>query len=139
MRGVNPLITERHGRLSQSVPSFPQIFREFLRQGFLSGCPTVVLISILDPLLAVVALPTGHTPQFYWVLADATGLASQEWASNLALIRKSVSSVLSFGARFSKNSLLQALHRAETGSPSTMLSNWRNLALSAIAHPATDS
>ena len=58
--GVNPLIAEGNGGLAQPLPSVPQILGEFLRQNRFGGRPTVVLFSVLDPLLAVVALATGH-------------------------------------------------------------------------------
>jgi len=62
VRGVNPLIAEGNGCLAQPLPSVPQVVREVLRQGRFGGRPTVVLFSVLDPLLAVVALSTCHTP-----------------------------------------------------------------------------
>src|SRR5215472_7251593 len=62
VRGVNPLIAEGNGGLAQPLPSIAQIVREFLRQSRFGGRPTVVLFSILDPLLAVVALSTSHIP-----------------------------------------------------------------------------
>src|SRR5215472_13152342 len=61
VRGVNPLIAEGRGGFAQPLPSIPQIVREFLRQSHLGGRPTVVLFSVLDPLLAVIALSTRHT------------------------------------------------------------------------------
>src|SRR6516162_6053969 len=61
VRGINPLIAEGNGGLAQSLPSIPQIVREFLCQGRFGSRPTVVLFSVLDPLLAVVALSTCHT------------------------------------------------------------------------------
>ena len=69
VRGVNPLIAEGNGRLAQPFPSIPQIVGEFPRQSRFSGRPTVVLFSILDPLLAVMAFPTGHTSELYWRLS----------------------------------------------------------------------
>ena len=60
VRSVNPLIAEGNGCLAQPFPSIPQIVGEFLRQSRFSGRPTVVLFSVLDPLLAVVALSTEH-------------------------------------------------------------------------------
>ena len=61
VRSVNPLIAEGNGGLAQPFPRIPQIVGEFLCQSRFSGRPTVVLFSVLDPLLAVVALSTGHT------------------------------------------------------------------------------
>jgi hypothetical protein len=61
VRSVNPLIAEGNGCLAQPFPSIPRIVGEFLRQSRFSGRPTVVLVSVLDPLLAVVALSTGPT------------------------------------------------------------------------------
>src|SRR5262249_2791088 len=69
VRGVNPLIAKGNGGLSQPLPSIPQIVGEFPRQSRFSGRPTVVLFSVLDPLLAVVALSTGHTSELYWRLS----------------------------------------------------------------------
>jgi hypothetical protein len=60
VRGVNPLIAEGNCGLAQSLPSVSQIVGEFLRQNGFSGCPTVVLLSVFDPLFAVMAFPTGH-------------------------------------------------------------------------------
>jgi hypothetical protein len=61
MRSVNPLIAEGNGCLAQPFLSISQIVGEFLRQSRFSGRPTVVLFSVLDPLLAVIALSTCHT------------------------------------------------------------------------------
>ena len=61
VRSVNSLIAEGHGCLAQPFPSIPQITGEFLCQSRFSGRPTVVVFSILDPLLAVIALSTGHS------------------------------------------------------------------------------
>jgi len=69
VRGVNPLIAEGNGCLAQPFPSIPQIVGEFLRQSRFSGRPTVVLFSVLDPLLAVIALSTGHISELYWRLS----------------------------------------------------------------------
>ena len=60
VRGVDPLISERGGRLAQPLPGVLQIFREILRERRLRRRPAVVLLAFLDPLLAVVALSTGH-------------------------------------------------------------------------------
>jgi hypothetical protein len=60
VRGVNALIAEGNSGLAQSLPSVSQIVGEFLCQNGFSGCPTVVLFSVLNPLLAVMAFPTGH-------------------------------------------------------------------------------
>jgi hypothetical protein len=54
------LIAEGNGCLAQPFPRIQQIVGECLRQSRFSGRPTVVLFSLLDPLLAVVALSTGH-------------------------------------------------------------------------------
>ena len=59
--GVDPLIPEGKSRLAQPLPSILQILREILGQSRFGGRPTVVLFSFPDPLLAVVALSTGHT------------------------------------------------------------------------------
>jgi hypothetical protein len=72
------LIAEGNGCLAQPFPSIPQIVGEFLRQSRFSGRPTVVLFSVLDPLLAVVALSTGHTSELYWRL-------SRNWHARLQL------------------------------------------------------
>jgi len=69
LRGVNPLIAGGNGCLAQPFPSIPQIVGEFLRQSRFSGRPTVVLFSVLDPLLAVIALSTGHISELYWRLS----------------------------------------------------------------------
>ena len=63
VRGVNPLIAKRNGCFAQPLPSVTQIVREFLRQSRFSGRPAVVLFSVLNPSLAVVALSTGHTSE----------------------------------------------------------------------------
>jgi hypothetical protein len=63
VRGVNPLIAKRNGCFAQPLPSVTQIIREFLRQSRFSGRPAVVLFSVLNPSLAVVALSTGHTSE----------------------------------------------------------------------------
>ena len=55
------MIAEGNGCLAQPFPSIPQIVGEFLRQSRFASSPTVVLFSVFDPLLAVVALSTGHT------------------------------------------------------------------------------
>src|SRR5262249_26390822 len=60
VRCVNPLITKGNGSLAQPLPSILQILREILGQSDLGGRPAVVLVSFLNPLLAVVALSTGH-------------------------------------------------------------------------------
>jgi hypothetical protein len=61
VRSVNPLIAEGDGCLAQPFPSIPQIVGEFPRQSRFGSRPTVVVFTILDPLLAVVAFSTGHT------------------------------------------------------------------------------
>jgi hypothetical protein len=61
VRGVNPLVAEGNGCLAQPLPSIPQIVREVLRQSSFGGRPAVVIFIVLDPLLAVIALSTGHT------------------------------------------------------------------------------
>src|SRR5215472_5600592 len=66
VRGVNPLIAEGNGGLAQPLPSIPQIIREVLSQSRFGSRPTVVLFSVLDPLLAVITLSTGHDCQLYW-------------------------------------------------------------------------
>src|SRR5579864_1634073 len=58
VRGVNPLIAEGNSGFAQPFPSLQQIVGEFLRQSRFGGRPTIVLLSFLDPLLAVVALST---------------------------------------------------------------------------------
>jgi len=63
VRSVNPLIAEGNGCLAQPLPSIPQIVREVLRQSSFGGRPAVVLFSVLNPSLAVVALSTGHTSE----------------------------------------------------------------------------
>ena len=60
VRGVNPMIGKANGSLAQPLPSIPQIIREVLSQSCFRGRPTVVLFFVLDPLLAVIALSTGH-------------------------------------------------------------------------------
>jgi hypothetical protein len=60
VRGVNPLIAEGNSGFAQPFPSISQIVGEFLRQSRFGGRPAVVLFSVLNPLLAVVALSTGH-------------------------------------------------------------------------------
>jgi hypothetical protein len=62
VRSVNPLIAEGNGCLAQPLPSIPQIVREVLRQSSFGGRPAVVIFIVLDPLLAVIALSTGHSP-----------------------------------------------------------------------------
>src|SRR5215831_4653857 len=62
VRGVNPLIAKGNCGLAQPLPSIPQIVREFLGQRGFGGRPTVVLFTVLDPLLAVITLSTGHDP-----------------------------------------------------------------------------
>src|SRR5215831_5260426 len=66
VRGVNPLIAKGNGGLAQPLPGIPQIIREVLSQSRFGGRPTVVLFSVLNPLLAVIALSTGHARQLYW-------------------------------------------------------------------------
>ena len=46
----------------QTLPRVLQILRQIVRQRSDGRRPTVVRFSFLDPLLAVVALSTGHTP-----------------------------------------------------------------------------
>ena len=62
MRGVDPLIPERDGGLAQPLPGVLEISREILREGSFGRAPTVVLLPLLDPLLAVVAFSTCHAP-----------------------------------------------------------------------------
>src|SRR6516162_1609238 len=62
VRCVDPLIAKGSGSLAEPLPSILQILREILGQSHLGGRPAVVLLSFLDPLLAVVALSTGHPP-----------------------------------------------------------------------------
>jgi hypothetical protein len=69
VRSVNPLIAEGNGGFAQPFPSIPQIVGEFLRQSRFSGRPTVVFFTVFDPLLAVIALSTGHTSELYWRLS----------------------------------------------------------------------
>ena len=64
VRGVNPLIAEGNSGFAQPFPSVPQIVGEVLRQSRFGGRPTVVLFSVLDPLLAVMAFSTGHSFKF---------------------------------------------------------------------------
>jgi hypothetical protein len=63
VRSLNPLIAEGNGCLAQPFPSIPQIVRKFLRESRFCGRPTVVLVCVVNPLLAVVALLTGHTSE----------------------------------------------------------------------------
>src|SRR5215475_6041937 len=60
VRSVNPLFAKRNGCFPKPLPRIPQIVREVSRQSRFGGSPTVVLFAVLDPLLAVVAFPTGH-------------------------------------------------------------------------------
>src|SRR5215469_7410660 len=60
VRCVNPLLAKRNGCFPKPLPRIPQIVREVLCQSRFGGGPTVVLFSVLDPLLAVVAFSTGH-------------------------------------------------------------------------------
>ena len=53
----------RHGRFQESK-LFEELFEQIVRQ-----CVEVGLVSILDPLLAVIALSTGHTSELYWRLS----------------------------------------------------------------------
>jgi hypothetical protein len=65
VRSVNPLFAKRNGCVPEPLPRIPQVMREVLRQSF-GGRPTVVLFSVLDPLLAVIAFSTGHISELYW-------------------------------------------------------------------------
>ena len=60
VRGVDPLIAERRRGLAQPLPRVPQILGEIPRQRRFGRRPAVVRLAFLDPLLAVVALSTGH-------------------------------------------------------------------------------
>jgi hypothetical protein len=66
VRGVHPLITEGNSGLAQPLPSVPQIVRKVLRQNGFSGCPTVVLFSVLLteplPMLARADTSTNNRP-----------------------------------------------------------------------------
>jgi len=62
VRCINPLMAKGNGGPAQPLPSIPQILREILGQSRFGGRPAVMLFSFLDPLVAVVALSTGHTP-----------------------------------------------------------------------------
>ena len=62
VRGVDPLISKRDGSLAQPLPGVLEISREILREGRFGRGPAVVLLPFLDPLLAVVALSTCHSP-----------------------------------------------------------------------------
>jgi hypothetical protein len=61
MGRIDPLIPKRNSGLAQPLPGVPQILREITRKSRLSGRPTVVLLSFLNPLFAMVALSTGHS------------------------------------------------------------------------------
>jgi len=60
MRRVDALFAELLGRFTQALPRLAQILRQVLRERRLGGRPAVVRFAFLDPLLAVVALSTGH-------------------------------------------------------------------------------
>jgi len=48
------MIAEGNRCFAQALPSVPEIIREILGESSFGGRPTVVLFSVLDPLLAVV-------------------------------------------------------------------------------------
>src|SRR6185437_14501210 len=48
------MIAEGNRCFAQALPSVPEIIREILDESSFGGRPTVVLFSVLDPLLAVV-------------------------------------------------------------------------------------
>jgi hypothetical protein len=60
VRGVNTLVAEGNGSVAQSFPSVPQILGEIPSQSCFSGRPAVMLLSFLNPLLAVIALSASH-------------------------------------------------------------------------------
>jgi len=59
-RGVDALVPELDGGRAQPLPRVAQVLREVLHQGRLGRRPAVVRLSLLDPLVAVVALAPGH-------------------------------------------------------------------------------
>ena len=61
VRGVNALIAEGGGGFAQALPSVAEIFGEILGESGFGGGPTVVRFAFFDPLLAVVAVPSGHS------------------------------------------------------------------------------
>src|SRR5262245_19795093 len=61
-RRVDALLAERHRGLAQPLPCVQQIFREILRERRLGRRPAVVRLAFLDPLLAVIALASLHSP-----------------------------------------------------------------------------
>src|SRR5262245_14289744 len=60
VRRVDALVAKLGGRLAQALPRVTQIVGELLRQRGLGRRPTVVRLAFLDPLLAVIALASGH-------------------------------------------------------------------------------
>src|SRR5207244_958946 len=61
VRGIDPLVSERDGRLAQSLPRFPQVIRQMLRESCFRGGPAIVLLAFLDRFLAVITNATHHS------------------------------------------------------------------------------
>jgi len=60
MRGIDTLLTESDGSLSQPLPGFSKVLRKVLREGLFRRAPAIVSGARLDPLLAVIALTAIH-------------------------------------------------------------------------------
>src|SRR5262249_25276926 len=60
VRSINALLAERNGSVAQSLPGIPQIRGEIPSESCFSGRPAIVRLPFFNPLLAVVALSTGH-------------------------------------------------------------------------------
>jgi hypothetical protein len=69
VRGVYSLLTKGSGGFAHPFPSVPQVVGEVLCQSRFGSGPTIVLFSVLDPLLAVVALSTPH-PQIVKAIVE---------------------------------------------------------------------
>jgi len=61
MGGVDSLVAKRSRGLTPPLPGVPQTLREIPGEGRFGRRPAVVGLFFLDPLLAVVALPSGPT------------------------------------------------------------------------------
>src|SRR5439155_222060 len=59
-RRVDPLVAESDGSLAQPLPRVAQVIGQILGQRRLGRRPTVVRCAFLDPLVAMVALASGH-------------------------------------------------------------------------------
>jgi hypothetical protein len=76
MRGVDPLFAECRGGLAEPLPRVEQILGKVARQRGFGRRPAVVRCARLNPLLAVIALVSGHDHCWFGLAGDPTSRSS---------------------------------------------------------------